>query len=153
MKSHSPQVGPDSARLRSIWLQHWKGEGLSFPSTSLPSFCFVFPHCAETWQPTSQGRVPLLHPLAYWQHPVFVLHKGWLRAGLWWKVNKAKDDARVCKPSNGWGAASVGSVCECVCFHVNVGVRKPDTSLYSVQNKWHTPLKKLEMLASQCPLV
>lgn len=113
MKSHSPQVGPDSARLRSIWHQHWKGEGLSFPSMRLFSF---FPHCAETWQPTSQGRVPLLHPLAHWQHPVFVLHKGWLRVVL---LMKSKQGQRWCSGLQTFKWLRCGyswlCVCECVC--------------------------------------
>lgn len=42
----------------------------------------------------------------------------WLRTVLWRKVSEARDDARVCKPSHGWGAATVGCVyvwCVFVC--------------------------------------
>lgn len=160
MKSHSPQVGPDSARLRSIWHQHWKGEGLSFPSMRLFSF---FPHCAETWQPTSQGRVPLLHPLAHWQHPVFVLHKGWLRVVL---LMKSKQGQRWCSGLQTFKWLRCGYSWLCVwvrvcgvCVSMSILVWENPTlhaefcSLYSVQNKWHTPLEKLQTLVSQCPFV
>lgn len=75
MKSHSPQVGPDFAKLLFIWHHHCKG-GLSFPSPRLPSFCHLSFLCFQTWQPVSHERVLLIQPLTYRLHALFALQKG-----------------------------------------------------------------------------
>lgn len=144
MKSHSPQVGPGAAGPPSIWRHPWKGGGLSFSWKSLPSFCFFFSPCWNmaarvSWESSLTSSLHLLTTLAVcWT-------EGWLRTALWGKVNRAKDDAQVCKPSHGYSG-----LCVCVCLYVNISVRKLHSvclghcvefvlSVQTVQNKWHTP--------------